>query len=308
SSGIYAENEWEINDSFSLNIGGRIDRIKVKNKETDLYITAFATPPPPLEPNRRIWDKYNVTEYSWNGHVGGTYEINDLWSTDFIVARAYRAASLEERYKYLNLGSGAEKWGNPDLKPEESMFFEYGIMRRGDILRAGIAIFYNDLENLITENRVSSSRSELQNISASELYGGEFEFTLRPPGWVSASGNIGYTRGRDTGNNQNLPSIPPVSAFLRLCFYPVSGVWVQLDAMYNGSQKKVPTGVNKSDDWTRFDFMAGYKFTGNSTGHEIYGAIDNMFDSTYSDYLTSSRGFIFNEPGRTFRIGYKMDF
>lgn len=308
SSGIYTEDEWEINDRFSMNIGGRFDRIQVKNEETDLYKTAFATAPPPPQPNRRIWDKYDVTEYSWNAHTGVTYEINSLWSTDFIIARAYRAASLEERYKYLNLGSGAEKWGNPNLEPEKSMFFEYGIIRTGDILKAGIALYYNDLENLIAENRVSPTRIELQNISEAELYGGEIEFTLRPTAWFSASGNIAYTRGRDTGNDQDLPSISPINGFLRLCYYPFQGAWAQLDAIYNGSQKKVPTGVNISDKWTRFDFMAGYKFIVATTGHEIYGAIDNIFNKAYSDYLTSSRGFTFNEPGRTFRIGYKMEF
>jgi hemoglobin/transferrin/lactoferrin receptor protein len=308
SSGVYAEDEWEINDRFSLNIGGRFDRIEVENEATDLYITGFATAPPPLQPNRRIWEEYDVTEHSWNAHAGVTYEINSLWSTDFIIARAYRAASLEERYKYLNLGSGVEKWGNPNLEPEESRFFEYGVMRTGDILKAGVSIFYNDLSNLIAENRVSPTRIELQNISEAELYGGEIEFTLRPAEWFSVSGNVAYTRGRDTGNNQDLPSIPPVNGFLRLCYYPFQGAWVQLDTIYNGSQKKVPTGVNASDNWTRFDFMAGYKFIIASTGHEIYGAIDNMFNKAYSDYLTTSRGFTFNEPGRTFRIGYKMEF
>ncbi len=308
SSGIYSEDEWKINERFSLNLGGRFDRIQVENDETDLYITQFATAPPPPQPNRRIWDKYDVTEYSWNAHTGVTYEINSLWSTDFIIARAYRAASLEERYKYLNLGSGVEKWGNPNLEPEESIFFEYGIMRTGDILKAGVSLYYNDMKNLIAENRVSPARIELQNINEAELYGGEIEFSLRPTDWFSASGNVAYTRGRDTGTDQDLPSIPPFNGFLRLCYYPFQGAWVQLDTIYNGSQKKVPTGVNISDKWTRFDFMAGYKFIVAGTAHELYGAIDNMFNKAYSDYLTTSRGFTFNEPGRSFRIGYKMEF
>jgi hemoglobin/transferrin/lactoferrin receptor protein len=271
----------------SLNLGGRFDRIQVENDETDLYITNFhCTASSPAK--QRIWDKYDVTEYSWNAHTGVTYEINSLWSTDFIIARAYRAASLEERYKYLNLGSGVEKWGNPNLEPEESIFFEYGIMRTGDILKAGVSLYYNDMKNLIAENRVSPARIELQNINEAELYGGEIEFSLRPTDWFSASGNVAYTRGRDTGTDQDLPSIPPFNGFLRLCYYPFQGAWVQLDTIYNGSQKKVPTGVNISDKWTRFDFMAGYKFIVAGTAHELYGAIDNMFNKAYSDYLTTS--------------------
>jgi hemoglobin/transferrin/lactoferrin receptor protein len=308
SSGIYTEDQWKINELFSLNIGGRFDRIQVKNEETNHYETAFATAPPPLVPNRRLWDAHDEKEYSWNAHTGVTYTINSLWTTDLIIARAYRAASLEERFKYINLGSGVEKWGNPDLEPEESVFFEYGVKRTSDNLKAGVSIYYNDLSNLIAENRVSPTRIELQNISEAELYGGEVEFTLHPTDWFSVSGNVAYTRGHDTGTDQDLPSIPPVNGFLRLCFYPVAGVWVQLDSIYNASQKKVPAGVSVSDDWTRFDFMAGYKFIISQTGHEIYGAVDNLFNSTYSDYLTTSRGYTFNEPGRTFRIGYRMEF
>ena len=308
SAGLFAEDEWKPGRLLSLNFGGRFDRIQVKNEETYLYKTAFDTPPPPPSPNTVIWDKRDITEYSWNAHCGLTYFINNDWSSNFLMARGYRAASLEERYKYLNLGSGIEKWGNPELEPEESLFFEYGLKRTGEIFDLGASFYYNQLDNLIAEKRVSDTRIELQNIDEAELYGGEFEFTVRYFRWVIISGNIAYTRGRDTKNNADLPSIPPFNGFLSMRFFPAAGLWTQIDAVYNDSQKKVPSGQAASKKWTRLDITAGYKFSLGRQEHEIFSAVDNLFNRLYLDYLTTSRGFTFNEPGRSFRIGYRIDF
>ncbi len=308
STGVFAEDNWKLNEKFTLNLGGRFDRVEVKNEEADLYKTAFATAPPPMPANTTLWESRNVTEYSWNAHGGITYYIDDNWSTTLLAARGYRAASLEERYKYINLGSGVEKWGNPDLKPEESMFFEYGVNWKKGMFEAGASVYYNNLDNLIAENQVSSTRIELQNIDEAELYGSEFEASMQYKDWLAVSGNIAYTRGENTRTGESLPSIPPFNGFLRVRVSPFESLWVQLDTVYNASQKKVPIGENVSRNWTRFDLTAGYKFSTQSIDHEIYGAVDNLLDRAYSDYLTTSRGYIFNEPGRTFRIGYRMEF
>ena len=308
STGLFAEDDWKLNDNLSLNLGGRFDRVQVKNEEAYLYKTAFATAPPVMSENTLLWEKQDTTEYSWNAHGGLTYYINDKWSTSLLAARGYRAASLEERYKYINLGSGVEKWGNPDLEPEESLFFEYEVNRKGKIFETGVSVYYNNLDNLIAENQVSSTRIELQNIDEAELYGGEFEISMQYPDWLFVSGNIAYTRGKDTKTGESLPFIPPFNGFLRVRVYPIAGLWAQVDTVYNASQKKVPVGEETSKKWTRFDFTAGYKFNTPGIEHEIYGAIDNLFDRAYSDYLTTSRGHIFNEPGRAFRIGYMVEF
>jgi len=308
STGIFAEDDWKVNKKIKLNFGGRFDRIQVQNDEAMLYKKPFDTAPPPLAPNRVIWDEHDVTEYSWNAHTGATYYITEPWSLTFLMARGYRAASLEERYKYINLGGGSEKWGDPKLEPEESLFSELGLHFAGRKIEAGAAAYYNRLKNLIAEVQVTPTRNEMQNIAEASLYGAEAEATLHLSGWLKVTGNMAYTRGEDTKNNEDLPAIAPLNGFFRVNLEPLRGLWANIDAVYNGSQKRVPTGTEESDQWTRFDAAAGYRFETGGMNHEIYCAIDNILDKEYTDYLTSSRGYIFNEPGRTYRVGYKMTF
>jgi len=308
STGIFAEDDWKINKKIKLNFGGRFDRIQVQNDEAMLYKKPFDTAPPPPESNRVIWEEHDVNEYSWNAHVGATYYITEPWNVTLLMARGYRAASLEERYKYIKLGGGIEKWGDPNLEPEESLFSELGLHFAGRKIEAGVAAYYNRMENLITEVQVSSTRYEMQNISEAALYGTEAEVTLHLTRWLKIMGNIAYTRGEDTKNNEDLPAIAPLNGFFRVNLEPLRGLWANIDAVYNGSQKNVPTGTEESDQWTRFDAAAGYRFAIAGMSHEIYCAVDNVLDKEYTDYLTNSRGYIFNEPGRTYRVGYKMTF
>lgn len=308
STGIFAEDDWKISSIFKLNLGGRFDRIQVKNDETNLYETYFANVPPAFVANKVIWEEKDATENSWNAHAGVTVDITDEWAVTLLGARGYRAASLEERYKYISLSGGVETWGNPDLKPEESLFSEAGLHYSGKKFTAGAAGYYNRMENLITTVAVSSTRNELQNVDEAALYGGELEMSLYPVTGLEISGNIAYTRGRDTKNDEDLPSIPPFNGFLRIKVEPGYGFWVNLDSVYNASQKKVPDGTEESDQWSRFDASAGYRFAFGGMNHEIYAAVDNILDKTYSDYLTTSRGYTFNEPGRAYRVGYKMTF
>jgi outer membrane receptor for ferrienterochelin and colicin len=67
-----------------------------------------------------------------------------------LAARGYRAASIEERFAYLELGSGRVKLGDPDLQPEHSEFsgVESGV-GPGENTRTGLSIFRNRLHDMI---------------------------------------------------------------------------------------------------------------------------------------------------------------
>ena len=98
------------------------------------------------------------------------------------------------------------------------------------------------MDNLIAEKQVSSTRIELQNVDEAALYGGEAEVILSPVKGLKFTANMAYTRGRDTKNDEDLPSIPPFNGFIRLRYDSTPGIWGMADLAYNASQKHVPDG------------------------------------------------------------------
>ena len=139
SAGVFVEEDWLLNDSVTVSAGARFDLINLKNDSTENY------------------EEDDNTDTSWNMHIGTTLKLSDSLDASLLAARGYRAPSLEERFKYIQLGGGVANWGNPDLDPEESLFFESGLTWRSDRAFAGISAFANLLDNMIGEERVSES-------------------------------------------------------------------------------------------------------------------------------------------------------
>jgi hypothetical protein len=67
-----------------------------------------------------------------------------------------RVASIEERFKYIDLGS-AVRVGNIDLRPEKGLFsnLNYSLTKNKLLLKTDI--FFNYLFDLIAEEKVSDS-------------------------------------------------------------------------------------------------------------------------------------------------------
>ncbi|MBE9573395.1 MAG: TonB-dependent receptor [Proteobacteria bacterium] len=304
SAGFFAEDDWRISEQFKLNIGGRLDSIEAKNDTTYKYIK----PPAPAAPNPVIWPERSEKQASWNFHVGLTYVLDENWTMNLIGARGYRAASLEERYQYVDLGGGKTKWGDPDLNPEQSLFFEYGLHWKGEKAAWNFSIFHNSLEDLIAEKYMDATTIKKANINEAKIYGSEMDATwLFHPNW-SIYGNIAYARGEDTKNNEDLPNIAPLNGMLDLRYENIAGIWGTLGLNWAARQDTVPSGVEKAPGWATIDMRLGYKFSVVESKHEMFIGVDNLLDKEYYDYLTTSRGYTFNEPGRSFVLGYSFEF
>ncbi len=254
------------------------------------------------------WEKDEANDYSWNAHVGLTYIIFKPLTTTILAASGYRAASLEERYKYIFLG-GVEHRGNPDLEPERSYFFEYGLHLNTDIIKANASAYANILRNLIAEKQTTSTRYDYDNINEALLRGAECDIELKILDPLSVHGDVSFVRGQDTKNNTDLPSIAPLrlTGGVKLNFS--FGLSAFFDTVYTAKQDRVPEGMNESESWVRLDAGLSWKFRISETDHRIFMTCANILDNTYYDYLTMSQnGYSFNEPGRSVKAGYSVLF
>ena len=304
SGGVFAEDNWVLGEAFTLNFGGRLDYISVHNDANYLY----TKPPNPKVPNPLITPSQTENDLSWNLHAGLTWNFLPDWSMSFLAASAYRAASMEERFSYIVLGSGAEKRGNPELDPERSIFFEYGLHYNAKRFGFSASAYTNFLRDLISEQIVSPELIEYQNVDEALIWGGEAEaYWLFLPG-ARLYANLAYTRGEDTQNNEDLPFIPPLNGLAGLRYDHSSGLWARVELSWALKQDQTPPTVETTDGWQTVGLRLGYKFNVKQTMHELILGVDNVFDEDYRDYLSTSRGIELKEPGLNFLATYRLWF
>lgn len=288
SGGLFAEDTWQCGDRLALTIGGRGDFIRVDNEATEQ------------------WEARDTDEFSGNAQLGAVYDVADIWSLQGVVARGYRAASLEERYTYLELGGGQVKYGNPDLDPEESRFAEIGLRRNGERLRGHLSFFYNDLDNMISEKRRDERVLVNANVQEAEIYGAETEAQWRwADGW-HIYGQAAWTVGRDTRNDEDLSQIPPVNGRAGIQYDHDDGFWGYIETPFAMEQNDAPEGVMESGAWMTCNARLGWRQAYGRSHVMLYAGAENLFDTAYRNYLTTSRGTVYNEPGRNLVLGCEI--
>ena len=304
SGGVYAEDDWLLGGGFKLNLGGRLDYISVHNEQRRQYLV----PPNANAPNPVLLEEETSNDASWSLHAGLTWELTSDWSMTLLAASAYRAASTEERFSYIELGGGQIKFGNPDLDPERSLFLEYGLHYNTSRLHVSASAYANFLRDLIAEKLIDPTTVSYENVNEARIHGAELAAEVRlAPGW-RAYGNLAWCRGEDTTLDQDLPYIPPLSGLLGLRWNHSSGFWSRLELNWAAEQDQVPSGVQTSQAWSTLNARVGYTLHLDRVRHELVLGADNLFDQDYRNFLATSRGFELKEPGLSLMAMYRVSF
>jgi hemoglobin/transferrin/lactoferrin receptor protein len=304
SAGFFMEDDMDITQSILLNLGGRIDYIKTKSDE--LY--DWIVPPSPAMIPKLKRNAQSNSDTSWDAHAGLTWRPASDWSMTLLTAAAYRAPDLMERYKYLAF-SGGEIYGNPDLDPERSWFFEYGLHYRTSNLRLSGAVYANFLKDMITEELNSGTTNvyQMENVNKARLLGGELEAEYHMDKW-RVFATLAYTRGTDE-TNDTLAFVPPLNGMAGIGHNDKGdGLWGEVNLKWAAKQDKIAAGETQTPGWATVNARAGYRFTIRQTRHELMIGLDNIFDVDYANHLSTSRGIELSEPGFNALAAWKMEF
>jgi len=304
SGGVFAEDDWQLNACCALNLGGRLDYIRAESN--DLY--NWIDPPSPTIPIALVRQGDHYDNVSWNAHAGMTWNFVPGWSMTFITASSYRAPDLMDRFKYINLGGGVSLFGNPDLDPERSLFFEYGLHYTTQKLRFTASTYANYLSDLITESVLSDTVRCMENVDNAEIYGVEGEVQWQfLPSWSSYA-TVAFTHGKDTTTHEDLAFIPPVNGLLGVRYDVTNGFWGSLEMEWAACQHEVPSDGMESGSWETMNLRAGYGFLMGKFHHDIMLGLDNLFDRSYRNYLSTSRDMELKEAGISFLASWRMVF
>lgn len=314
SIGAYAQDEFRaLNDKLKINIGGRVDQIKVTNSTTlqPVYEIVNGTRNNTPIGQKTIWNSRQADDVSWSANLGSIYSLTKNYDITFNVSRSFRSPSLEERYQYIDLGSSL-RVGNPDLKPEKGLFGDLGFRVWRDNVTFSGNVFYNSFEDLVTEipgtyeGRAAFIKT---NVGQARLYGYDFEFMYNFIKSFVAYGSLSYVRGEDTENKVNLPLIPPLNGKFGLKFSVKNYVNFDFNTSLFDKQDYTAAGELNTPGYATFNVGVSsipikYKFL----ACQLFAGVENILDKDYRNHLSSNRGVVIVEPGRNFYAKLKLDF
>jgi len=307
--GIFAEDTWGVSRAVDLNLGGRLDVTRVKSD--DLY--NWIIPPSSAVAITRVRSGATEEDKSFQGQAGLTWRVAPGWSATALAAASYRPPDLMDRFKYVNLGSGVSLYGNPELDPEQSLFFETGVHYVDQRVRISGALYCNRLEDMITEYQVSTTRIEMRNIDEARIYGSEISGEWLMGKGVSAQASLAWTRGDNRTTGEALPFIAPLNSRASLAWEPqapsmLKGWRWEVIHEWADAQDRVPSDGTASESWQTVDIRTAYQFSALALDHEVSVGVTNLFDEDYSNFLATSRGMELKEAGISLFFHYKVQF
>ncbi len=323
--GVFAQDDIDlINEKLTFTIGGRVDFITVNNEmgidPSYLVVNGKRNDNPPNQ--RIIFEKNRANNISWSATAGLLYHLTSQLDMTLSLARAFRAPSLEERFKYIDLGASVEL-GNPNLKPEDGYFTDLGIRLWNPRFTLKGNVYMNALSNLITGEPgtfvYSYTGDETQqdslpaivygNIDKAMLYGFDLQFDYNFWSNIVLYGSASYVRGIDTKNNADLPLIPPLNgrAGIRYNLPGVAGI--DFSAVLFADQNKVAQGETTTPGYAVYDMSVhSAQLNLNVANLQFFAGIENIFDRAYRYHLSTNRGQVQLEPGRNFYVKMNVRF
>lgn len=287
--GIFGEDNWTLSDDFTLNLGARLDRVEVDNKETSTVGAG------------------NNVDWGWNLHAGLTWQPSEAWSHTFIAATSYRVPDSLERFKYINLG-GQEELGNPDLDTEKSYYLEYGLHYSTSTLSFSGSAYANFITDYIELERISPTELREENIGQANIYGIDLEADWHFATSWNLYGTVSLATGRDEENDEYLRYIAPVNGLTGIKYTMGNGLWSRLETQWALRQAQTPDDVEDTPGWLTLNAAIGYAFEWKKTQHEVALTVNNILDRKYVNYLANARGVDLLEPGINASINYKLTF
>ncbi|GAB1416199.1 hypothetical protein MASR2M117_16050 [Paludibacter sp.] len=319
--GAFAQHKWVIEpNKLSMNTGIRLDFINTNNdtafKEIDKYkyVNGVKTQ---LMPNKQIlFAKGTQSQVAYSAHIDFEYKPEERNKFIFSLSNAYRVASMEERFKFIDQ-SGTPRVGNPNLKPEKGLFANLNYEYLGKKIFFKSDIFTNYLFDLIAEKpdtitgMFSFPTPVLlsSNIDRAFFTGGELELRWLITDKIGLETHASYVYAVDLKTKQHLPLIPPLNGNFTFNYQINNKISTYIATDWDYETRD----INGKPKNTSFDaiFNIGFHtepFTLKQIDIQFTGGIENILNKEHEEPLSTFRGINKLEPGRNFFIKTKLLF
>ena len=324
SAGLFFQNETRfLENRLTMILGGRFDGIRIKNQEgydvDYIIMNGERNDNPPTQ--RITFEKGTEYNISWSANAGFLYKLSGSTDLSLNLARAFRAPSLEERFKYIDLGNFV-RLGDPALKPEKSYSADLGVRVWKSKFNLQAGVFINRLNNMIVEvpgefifRLTADSKADTipalvnANVRKALLYGVDFKFAFNFSRNFVFFGSGAYVRGMALETDANLPLIPPLNGRAGLRYTWQAAGSAEFSVLGAARQDKIAEGEKETAGYYRLDFTLNTKaFDLGFMKIQGFAGIDNITDNRYTNHLSTNRGDISVEPGRNIFVRLRLSF
>ncbi len=327
STGIFVQDEARIlGGRLILLSGARIDGIRVRNDigyDLDYLIVNGVRNDTP--PNQRItFEKGDAGSFSWSANSGILCRLNGETDLSLNLARSFRAPSIEELFKYIDLGNYV-RLGDPDLQPESGYSADLGLRIWKPRLNLQVNGFVNRISGMIVETPgefiytlntgVSEGTTDTipalinANVSKALLYGADFGLQYNVWADVVLFAYGAFVRGKDTEADADLPRIPPLNGRVGVRYTQPGTGSAEITLVSAARQEKIAEGERVTDGYTRLDLaLSSSRIRLGPVRLQIFAGIDNLTDRSYTNHLSTNRGSISIEPGRNAYLRLNLAF
>ncbi len=304
----------------------------------DLYVNASGERIPGKEPgSMQQFSAFDATFSGISGSIGATWQISKAFFTKFNISRGYRSPNIAELGSNgVHEGTMRYELGNPDLKAENSLQFDYTLGLSSEHISAELDFFDNTINNYIFSRKLSGfmggdSLSEgiptYKFVSGNaHLVGGEVRIDIHPHplDWIHFENTFSFVQATQYGqpdSTRYLPLIPPAKwqsslrfslnkagkSLQNLYFQIESEMYLEQNRYYSayGTETRTP-------GYTLFNLGLGMDITRNQKQVcSLYVSLNNMMDVAYQSHLSRLKYTPENNAtGRTgiYNMGRNMSF
>lgn len=314
SLGIFAQDEFKLfEEKLSTTLGLRYDYINIAGEKTLNPIYEIVNGVKNNQPagQKVIWDKTETNNSSYSSNLGFIYSIFTNFDLTLGLGLSFRSPSLEERFQYIDQGSFV-RVGNPDLKPEKGQAVDFGIRYYSDNLKIISSFFFTHFNDLVAEvpGTFESRNAFIKtNIGNARIYGFDFRFDYNFWRDFILYTTASYIKGEDLTANGNLPEIPPLNGRVGFKFGLLDYLQTDISSTIFAEQNDVAFGEISTAGYAIFNLLLNTSSIKISTiSFRLYSGIENIFDKSYRNHLSTTRGRITIEPGRNIFLKLAFDF
>lgn len=208
-----------------LNVSGGLRYDKRFETSDALYLTAAGEKATATDSGSfKRFAEFSTNFGGISGSLGATYQLSENWIAKLNLSRGFRAPNISELGSNgVHEGTIRYEVGDPDMKPESSLQWDYELGYNTEHINAKVNLFANAISNYIFLRKLSSLSGDSIadgvpvykfNSGNARLMGGEAYVDIHPHplDWLHFENSFSYVNAQlknQTDSTRYLPFTPP---------------------------------------------------------------------------------------------------